>query len=185
MGNPLQSRRSAAERAANRQIIEITDKISSFDGLLGIVDADLSALEGAKMPRAWRDSAVWVELKFAFTDAAGTIPCVTGRIESEFPAVCQRCLEPFQLALSVEPRLLLLPHDEDGGDSEDSGFNVWELEDEALRVQDIVEELLVLAMPFSAMHSNIKECKAFFSEEESAEETTLPFAALRAQMDGD
>ena len=90
-------------------------------------------------------------------------------------------LEPFRLPLEVEAELLLLGHEQDV-----EGFDeleVWELEETLLRPQDIVEELLIMAMPFSAMHVNSTACKALSPEaNESAEKMTTPFAALRDQM---
>ena len=64
--------------------------------------------------------------------------------------------------------------------------SIWELQEEALRPQDIVEELLIMAMPFSAMHDTIADCKAFelaeLSAEANDEKVLRPFASLRMQM---
>ena len=51
MGNPLQDLRTAVEFASVRQVIEISEKISSFDKLSEIVEADLAAL--ARDPAAF------------------------------------------------------------------------------------------------------------------------------------
>lgn len=185
MGNPLQTRRSVKKRATDEQVIEFDDKISSFQGLSEIIAADLGALDDEKVPTGWRESPVGGELRFSFADATGALPVVTGRLQASVDAVCQRCMEPFRLQLDVEPRLALLPVIEQGAEQESLDYEVWELEEDLLRPMDLVEELLVMAMPFSAMHSNMKECTAFSSADEGAQETTRPFAALRAQMDSD
>jgi len=63
---------------------------------------------------------------------------------------------------------------------------VWELEDTLLRPQDLVEELLIMAVPFSAMHTESAACRALAPvAEQAADEMTTPFAALREQMDKD
>ena len=58
MGNPLRDRRPLAELAERRQVIEINDKVSEFQRLAGIVEADLAALEPGKCPAGWRASEV-------------------------------------------------------------------------------------------------------------------------------
>ena len=181
MGNPLRERRTAADLAAGAQVIEIAEKISDFEQLSAIVDADLAALDADRMHTGWRDSAVEGSLEFGFADAQQVLPMVKCRARVAVDAVCQRCLEAFRLPLEVEADLLLLglEQDADGFDE----LEVWELEESLLQPQDIVEELLIMALPLSAMHVDSDSCKALSPEaEESAEKMTTPFAALRDQM---
>lgn len=182
MGNPLRDRRTATELASDGQVIEIADKISSFESLAGIVEADLAALDPDKRPSEWRECAVLGELQFGFADAKRRIPMVSGSASANVAAVCQRCLEPFQLKLEIEPKLLLLEQAADGYED----YEVWELDEQTMRPQDIVEELLIMAMPFSAMHDNMADCKAFLSadpsDDDGTEKLVKPFAALRSQM---
>jgi uncharacterized protein len=183
MGNPLQDSRTAADLASVGQVIEIANKIGSFERLADIIEADLSALDPDKVPSGWRESVVLGEIQFGYADAEGRLPAVSGSATVTVSAVCQRCLEPFQLQLTIEPKLLLLTSDEvaDGY----AEFEVWELEAEIFRPQDIIEELLIMALPFAAMHDNMADCKALSpsnTEGDSGEELRRPFAALRAQM---
>jgi uncharacterized metal-binding protein YceD (DUF177 family) len=181
MGNPLRERRSAADLAAGAQVIEIAAKIGDFEQLSAIVEADLVALDADRMPTGWRDSAVEGSLEFGFADAQQQLPKVNCRVGVTVDAVCQRCLEAFRLPLEAEVELLLL-----GLDQDVDGFDeleVWELEESLLRPQDIVEELLIMALPFAAMHKDTTSCRALASvATESAEKMTSPFAALRDQM---
>ena len=181
MGNPLHERRTAADWAAGSQAFEITEKVGGFEQLSAIVGADLAALDADKIPAGWRDAVVTGRLEFGFADAQQLLPTVSCRAELTVDAVCQRCLEAFRLPLEAEGDLLLLKLEQaiDGYDE----YEVWELEEQLLRPLDIVEELLIMAMPFSAMHTESTACKALTpAEEETAEETTTPFAALREQM---
>ena len=181
MGNPLRERRSAAELAAVAQVIEIAEKISDFEQLSAIIDADLVALNADRMPAGWRDSAIEGSLEFGFADAQQMLPKVSCRVEVTVDAVCQRCLEAFRLPLEVEADLLLLKLEQEADGFEE--LEVWELEETLLRPQAIVEELLIMAMPFSAMHVDSAACKALSpAAEEGAEKLTTPFAALRDQM---
>ena len=181
MGKPLRECRSAAEWAVGAQVIEITEKISDFEQLSAIIEADLAALDADKMPAGWRDSDVAGTLEFGFADAQQLLPIVKCRVAVTVDAVCQRCLEAFRLPLEAEANLLLLELEQEVNGYDE--YEVWELEEKLLRPKDIVEEMLIMAMPFSAMHVESVACKALSPKtEESAEEMTTPFAALREQM---
>jgi len=180
MGNPLRDRRSAAEWAAAGQVIEIVEKLASFEQLVSIVETDLAALDADKIPADWRDSVVAGELEFGFVDAQRRVPTVRCKVAVTVDAVCQRCLEAFRLSLESEEKLLLLAFQEAVDDYED--HEVWELEEDTLRPLEIVEELLIMAMPFSAMHVDLASCKALSAEADDREKMTKPFAALRGQM---
>jgi uncharacterized metal-binding protein YceD (DUF177 family) len=181
MGNPLHERRSAADWAAAKQVIEITDKISSFEQLSAIIEADIATLDADRMPAGWRDTVVEGRLEFGFADAQQMLPTVRCIARTEVDAVCQRCLEPFRLPLEAEAELLLLELEQAVDGFEE--YEVWELEETLLRPLDIVEELLVMALPFAAMHVESAACKVLSpADEDSAVEMTTPFAALREQM---
>ena len=183
MANPLRDRRTAADWAAAGQVIEIAEKISGFEQLMSIVGADLAALDAAKAPDQWRDSLVTGSLEFGFADARGKLPRVRCSIAATLHAVCQRCLEPFELTVECETDLLLLGLEEVAEGYEDQ--EVWELDESMLRPLDIVEELLIMALPFSAMHVDLESCTALSSEPDNREKMTTPFAALREQMTQD
>jgi uncharacterized protein len=181
MGDPLRQRRTAAEWAAVSQIIDFEVKISDFEQLAAVIEADLAALDADKIPPGWRDSAVSGRLEFGFADAQQLLPWVSCRVTSNVDLVCQRCLEAFRLPVEVESELLLLEFDQEAAGYEE--YEVWELEEPLLRPLDIVEELLIMALPFSAMHTESAECRALTAKgQKSAEEMTTPFAALRDQM---
>jgi len=180
MGNPLRDRRTAAEWATVGQVIEIAAKLSDFERLSSIIEADLAALEPDKMPAGWRDSVIAGELRFGFVDARRRVPEVRCKVAVTVDAVCQRCLEAFRLPLETEAKWLLLGLEETAEGYED--HEVWELEENTLRPQDIVEELLIMALPFSAMHVDSESCRALSAAADDHEDRTKPFAALRAQM---
>ncbi|MBT5862217.1 MAG: hypothetical protein HOH37_04895 [Gammaproteobacteria bacterium] len=180
MGDPLQDQCTVIELASSGQVIEISNKISYFDGLASIVEADLTALSPDKIPVGWRDSDVHGELQFGFAGIEKNLPMVTGSARVTVDAVCQRCLEPMQFEVQIEPKLLLLSSEQsvDGYDE----FEVWELAETELRPKDIVEELLIMALPLSAMHNKTADCKVLSVNDEGREELVRPFATLRSQM---
>ncbi|MBT8088969.1 MAG: DUF177 domain-containing protein [Gammaproteobacteria bacterium] len=183
MANPLRDRRTAAEWAAAGQVIDIAEKLNFFERLACVVEKDLAALEPAKMPAQWRESVVSGKLEFGFADARRRVPAVACSLTVTVDAVCQRCLEVFRLPLETEAELLLLALEETADGYADQ--EVWELEESTLRPQDIVEELLIMALPFSAMHVDSSSCSALSAAADDQEDRTKPFAALRAQMTQD
>ncbi len=189
MGNPLRDRRTPAEMAACDQVIDFKEKITDFVRLAAIVEADLEALDSANMPSGWRDAEVCGRLVFGFADAQfglraeGRWPALRGTVTTTIDAVCQRCLKPFQLALVADLRLLL------GTDAAtpaaEGGCEVWELEEDTLRPLDLVDEALVMALPFAAMHVDDATCHGTDVLEEESGARIRPFAGLKTQMEQD
>ncbi len=180
MGNPLRDRRAPSELAAKRQVIEISNKISDFERLAGIVAKDLSALEADKLPRNWRDSLVTGRLAFGYGGTRNNVPVLDGSLGVTVDAVCQRCLEPFRLSFSTEFSVLLCDVGQASG--EHDGYDVWELEDDTVRPIDIVDEALVMVMPLSAMHGTTDGCLEVRAATAYGVETVTPFAALKTQL---
>jgi uncharacterized metal-binding protein YceD (DUF177 family) len=180
MANVLRDRRTPSELAAAGQVIEINDKIGGFRRLAEIVAADLAALAPDRLTGNWRDSTVAGRLAFGFADAQRRLPKLDGELAVTLDAVCQRCLEPFRLPISVELRLLFA--NAAGAATNRDGYEVWELDEEAFAPIDLVEEALIMAMPLSAMHQDRALCVAPVELEQSAGETIRPFAALRSQL---
>ncbi len=181
MGNPLRDRRTPSDLAARGQVVEFEEKVSQFDRLARILEAELGTLEPDKLPDGWRSARVRGRLSFGFGDAQDGVPMLEGHVAATIDAVCQRCLEPFQLPLAVELKLVF--GDEESGPQGGSGFDVWELDDETLRPLDIVDEVLVMAMPLAAKHVDSETCKPAGDVEPEAQQNLRPFASLKAQME--
>ena len=181
MGNPLQLRRTPKEFAAQAQTIDVKGKIGDFRDLAEIIETDLAALDAAMIPADWRERAVHGDLRFEFADAQGRVPALSGELSASVDAVCQRCLAPFELPLTSSLRLLFAGDTaiEKDGDR----FEVWELDDDDLVIAELVEEALIMAIPFAPMHEENDTCVAVESVDSNAEKMTLPFADLRAQME--
>jgi len=183
MGNPLHERRTAAEWAAASQVIDIEDKIDDFEQFSAIIETDLAALDAGKIPANWRESVISGRLAFGFADAQQRLPSLVGNVTVTLDAVCQRCLEPFKLTLVSELRLL--PTTAEQGVSAGADFEPWELDDDRICPADVVEEVLIMAMPLSAMHDTAEACREFEPAGGGVERTVRPFAALKDRMDQD
>ncbi len=181
MANPLSDRARPQELAERGQAFDFKGKISDFRRLVEIVEADLERLSGDELPREWQSAPVDIRLGFAWADSRQEIPTVEGEISTEIAAVCQRCLEPFRLPLETRLRLLLLKSGE--APSAPGDFEVWEIEGDAIRPIDIVEEALIMALPMSVMHASRKLCGPLAdSVADDIEETVRPFDNLRSLM---
>jgi uncharacterized protein len=186
MGNPLQERRAPQELAARGQVIEISNNISDFKRLAEIVESDLNALDPEILPSDWRDAIVAGRLGFGFTAAQQAVPALDGQVAVTIAAVCQRCLQPFKLPLQVELRVVF--DDESSTAAGDEGYEVWELDNDKVCPVDLVEEALIMALPYVAMHDPGAECagEIFASDDrpgKKEDRMTTPFASLKAQMD--
>lgn len=184
MANALLDPASPEELAERGQAVEIEGKVDDFARLSRIVAADLAAVPDAG--EAWREAPVAIRLDFSWADVRRQIPALRGRLEADIRAVCQRCLEPFELHVETDLNLLLMRTEDtaDGGEV----FEVWEYDTETLRPADIVEEALIMALPLAAMHDRREDCGALAgtvqdSQDASETDAARPFAGLRKQLD--
>jgi len=184
MGNPLLQRRTAQEYAASSQAFEIEAKVGDFERLAEVIGADLGALDAATRPPQWRDAQITGRMSFGFAAAPGRRPTADVHLVATVAAVCQRCLRPCTLPLQVDLRLLFGRTGEDQLAGDDYEF--WELQDGELCPADLIDEALVMALPFAAMHDADAECLlvplAAVEVDEKADKMTTPFADLKAQM---
>jgi len=186
MANPLLDDVLPAELAERSQFFEIKGEVGDFARLVEIVEKDLATIGGSDRPRKWRQTPVAIRLAFAWADKERALPRVTGRVSARLTTVCQRCLEAFELPITADIDVLLRSVGSESqrhaaaGDAE-----TWELEKEKLRLVDLVEESLVMAMPLAPMHETKGRCGPLARDMEEIEESMArPFANLRSQMDG-
>ena len=178
MSNPLRDRRTPSELAASGQVIDFEEKISAFRRLAEIVEADLEALDPDKLPGHWQNAKVAGRLDFGFVDAQYRLPALDGRVEVTIDAVCQRCLEPFQMPLVAELHWVFVTEPI----AVDASYENWELEEDELRPLDVVEETLIMALPLVTMHPDDAACSGPVDASDANEGTVRPFADLKSQM---
>lgn len=182
MANPLLVRALPASLADRGQAIEVVEEISFFKRLAGIVEADLGALPAEKIPPRWRESPVTIDLQFGWADARERLPQLSGTLEARIDAVCQRCLEPCEVRLGQTVRLLLAGEEIAG--ASDDGAELWELDEEMIRPLDVVEELLIMALPMAAKHASMDDCSnPVVQTIPMATDNVKPFADLKARID--
>ena len=178
----LMLEREPPEALANcGQAIEIACKIGDFKRLSEIIAADLSELPDAKMPQRWRQNPVAITLRFGWIEARPGIPALEGSVSTMVAAVCQRCLDPLKLALDVQLKLLLPQTGVTPVEYED--YEIWEFDENNIGPADIVEEALIMALPFSTLHKTSENCVPTSEQSPEVENRKIrPFEDLQALM---
>jgi len=181
MSNPLLARVLPAELADRNQVIDFKARIAEFERVAGIVQTDLAAVQAVNRPENWRETTVSGRLTFAWLDLERKLPVVRGRLETCLPAVCQRCLEAFRLPLDTVINVLFTPSTVD---EDQEGFDTWPLDEGGVRLQDVVEETLIMALPLAPAHASRSDCGPLARQIPAEKpEKAKPFADLRAQME--
>lgn len=181
MVNPLLERATPKAFAERGQVVEKKEKLDLFPRLTEVVEADLSRLGEESAAGAWRQAPVAFRLAFGWADTRHDLPVLEGHAAVEIPAVCQRCLERFELALATDFRLLFSGPQERADESLE--YEVWELDEPTVRPLDVLDEALVMATPFAAMHASEEECGPLVEQAKVEEEAPVrPFADLRSQL---
>ncbi len=181
MANPLLDRARPEVLADRGQVFELKGNLKDFGRLIEILEADLESVAVEKRPREWQAAPVNIRLGFAWADSRREIPALEGEISTDIVAVCQRCLEPFDLPLKTTLKMLLLKS-VDATTVQDE-FEIWEVEGDEVRPLDIVEETLIMALPLSAVHQSRDLCGPLADNvTDENKETVTPFADLRSRM---
>jgi uncharacterized metal-binding protein YceD (DUF177 family) len=193
MANPLLDRWSPQELAERGQVIEKEEKLELFPRVTEVVALDLQGVPVGQWPARWRQAPVAIRLVFGWADSRRQWPQLTGSISAQVAAVCQRCLEPFALALRQELRFLLAWPGSPVVES--PGFETWELDEAVVRPLDIVDEALIMALPLSARHDDLAECRSLANllagdsasgmGDSNGDNKVRPFADLRSRMQQD
>ncbi len=182
MSSHLLDRALPTQLARSEQVIDCKVKFQDLGRITEVVESDLAALAAGEGSAKWRDAPVSIRLAFSFVQLSEAVPAVTGEVSTTLEAVCQRCLQTCSLPLKASLRYVLVPY-KDRADTLDD-YETWELTEKTVLPLEIVEEALLMAMPFPALHESTEQCGPIAQEflPESAE-TVRPFADLKAQLD--
>ena len=119
-----------------------------------------------------------VIVDFEFSRNEFDVPMIAGQLQTRLGLECQRCLQPLELPLEVDFRLMidaseeLLRHS-----SEDTLYSV----DGFIDIAEVVEDELILAVPLVSMHEDTA-CNENWQASESIPDTATkenPFAVLQ------
>ena len=92
-----------------------------------------------------------VLLDFGFSRNEFDIPMITGHLQTRLGLECQRCLQPLELPLELDFRLMIDASEElMRQSSDDTLYSVAGFID----IAEVVEDELILALPLVAMHED-------------------------------
>ena len=123
---------------------------------------------------------VLVELRFDIDELG--VPCVYGKLEAELQLICQRCLVLYPYHVMHEIALAWVRSSQEI-DKLPSRYEPYLVEAIPLRLNDVIEEELLLTIPQMPMHSE-NECSAApgstadKTEQQSAPVHENPFSIL-------
>ncbi|MEM7277799.1 MAG: DUF177 domain-containing protein [Pseudomonadota bacterium] len=112
-------------------------------------------------------------------------PEFAAQVRCDIALECQRCMQAFSYELDTQFSVSL--RRESATASPDPQDEVWEIGDERLRLTDVIEEYVLLALPLAPKHkSNCLDAVVNEVEEPEtvAADTQQPFADLKAMLSG-
>lgn len=119
-----------------------------------------------------------VSFKLEFSsDDENRIFSIVGSVETSLPLVCQRCMQPMQYHLSAIINMAIVSNDTEA-EKLSAEFEPYIDLGVPVKLQDFIEDELLLAMPLVSLHEE-QECPAAykFKHEQTVREN--PFAELK------
>ncbi|MFK8066712.1 MAG: DUF177 domain-containing protein [Gammaproteobacteria bacterium] len=101
-----------------------------------------------------------------------------GKFETEVNMICQRCLNPVKVPIQDNIQLEFVIGEDVEGHLEDQGYEVVTLVEEMLALAELIEDEVMLALPFSPLHDEGKCSDNAIIEKLQKTEKPNPFAVL-------
>ena len=124
------------------------------------------------------DSMVWVSFRLEFSrDERNGLFCIVGDLQTTLPQVCQRCMQAMRYQLSAIIKMAIVSNETEA-ENLPAEFEACIDTGVPVKLQDFIEDELLLAMPLVPLHEE-QECPAAdkFNHAETAKEN--PFAELK------
>ncbi len=113
---------------------------------------DARALANVADELAPGDQAVVVDWAISGRTSADGRPALRVSVNGSVPLVCQRCLGPLEWRVAQDTEVLLAADERELGALDEESESEVVLADRPLRVADLVEDELVLSLPFAPRH---------------------------------
>jgi len=122
---------------------------SCFEGEIAL--SELKRLGELLHPTGGTEESGKVLLDFEFSRNEFDVPMIAGHLQTRLGLECQRCLQPLELPLELDFRLMIDASEELlRNSSEDTLYSV----DGFVDIVEVVEDELILALPLVAMHED-------------------------------
>ena len=167
MRDKLRRRYQVEKEVARKGCFEGEIAISELDRLREL----LHGADAAETPGK-------ISIHFEFVRNEYDIPMMVGRLQTSLLLECQRCLEPLNLPIELDFRLMVDASDEL---VRDSSVDTVYSDEGYIDINEVVEDELILAIPLVAMHEN-RSCNEHWQAAENetgAAARENPFAVLQ------
>jgi uncharacterized protein len=155
--------------------IQLAERVAHLRGTLPL--AGMARLKGSGL-----DQSGSVEVNLQFARSGSSQVCeARGTVHAALRMICQRCLEPMTLSLTVRPQWLFVRAGEGRETAIDEVAELMEV-DRPVALSELVEDELLLAMPMIPMH-RLEECPAR-QYSAAGQERRNPFADLKGRKPG-
>jgi uncharacterized protein len=127
--------------------------------------------------------SVAVELETGIDEQ--NIHFIAGHLEVTVEMICQRCMAPMHLPIVTDLRLGALPN-EARLDGLPENYEPLLVPEGEVRIADLVEDELILALPLIPKHQYLRECEAngfVWPGQPQPSEKTNPFNQLASLLD--
>ena len=164
----------------DKHVIDCECKISEFDKLSQILTEGLNNLDSFVKRDIWLNEKVYVRLNFESNGHDTNILMATGTLKTRFFLTCQKCLKLIEREIELPVKLALC--NECNGDQYFYDYEYWELNGNSIKVLDLIEELLIMAIPLYIKHNVNENCVSVDAIEFQKQQVTSPFADLKNKV---
>ena len=175
-GSQAQEELDVFQLAAQDAVFDRRFSLSDFDRLRGLLIAE-NECDGRG-----------VGARFEFSRARGR-PVALVEVAASLPLVCQRCLRPVNWPVASVGRIAFVEGTSTASDEVD-GREPYETRGGRVRLIEVVEEELLLALPLVATHGSPALCEQLASPMSALEnagpagDAQRPFAGLKELLGG-
>lgn len=148
----------------------------SFEGVLPLADF-------TRLGQSLTDTEGSCRFELEFGRDALNLPFVEVRAEASLPLLCQRSLERYLHPVSVVQRLGLITEEAQQSALPEEMEPLLLDEHGEVRVIDLIEDELILALPVVPINPDATELPAEWAEVDVEDDKPNPFAALAALKD--
>jgi len=180
MSNLLLHTISLGKPFDGKYVIDCESKISEFEKLVQILTDGQKNLDSLVKKDIWLKEKVHVRLDFETNKHDTSIFKATGTLKTRFYLTCQKCLKLVDRGIEIPVKLAL--HNKSNERHNIHGYECWELDGNSIKTLDLIEELLIIAIPLYIKHNVDEDCVSLSAIDFQKQQVTLPFADLKNRV---
>ena len=156
-------------------------KVRDFEKIVRLIQKDhLNAIDSIDS-KDWLKEEVRINLKQEIANLNFDEKKVSGSIKIKLYLTCQNCLNVVESDLNIPVSIILCKESK----KNIKAFEMWEIYEEKIKLKDLIEELIIISLPFYFKHKSSKDCIVYDYKLNNNRTKTLPFANLKNQLNND